>query len=140
MSQTANPFADIFETFTKSMQLPQMNMPSFDMPSMDMDAVVKSGQANMEAITEAGRISVEGMQAVAQRQQEMLSEAVAELQETATDSDAMSKPLDVARERFEKSVANFRELTELASTSQTEAWKILGQRWQDSVASLQKAS
>ena len=135
MSQTANPFADIFETFTKSMQLPQMNMPSFD-----MDAVVKSGQANMEAITEAGRISVEGMQAVAQRQQEMLTETVAELQETATGADAMSKPMEVARERFEKSVANLRELTELASTSQTEAWKVLGQRVQENFASLQKAS
>ena len=140
MSQPANPFADMMESFTKSMQQFQ----PMAMPGMNMEAMVKTGQANMEAITEAGRITVEGMQTLAKRQQEMLSEAITEMQESAKDmasgqgSDMMSKPVEVARVRFEKAVSNFRELAEIAGKSQTEAWSVLGRRWQDGIADLQK--
>ncbi|MFN3233288.1 MAG: phasin family protein [Alphaproteobacteria bacterium] len=141
MSQT-NPFNEMFESFTKSMGQFQPT----SMPSVDMDSIMKSGQANMDAVTEAGRIAVEGMQTLASRQQEMLTEAFTDFQESAkgiTSGDAsemMSKPVEVARERFEKSVANFRELAEIAGKSQTEAWSVIGRRWQESVSNLQKTA
>ena len=137
-----NPFADMFETFTKSM--PQF--PAAGLPGFDMDSAVKAGQANLEAIKEAGRITVEGVQTLAKRQQEMLTEAVSALQDSAKDltsgnaTDAMPNPLEAARKGLETSVANARELAEIASKSQTEAWSVLGQRWQDNVADLRKSA
>ena len=136
MSKAANPFADMFETFTKSMQ----QFPSASIPGFDMDAVVKAGQANLEAFSEAGRITVEGAQALAKRQQEMLTETVSAFQDSGTGSDAMSQPMDAARDGIEKSVANARELAEIASKSQTEAWGVLGQRLQDNIAAVQKSA
>ncbi len=141
MSQT-NPFSEMFETFSKQMSQFQ----PANLPGMDMDAVMKTGQANMDAISEAGRITVEGMQTLASRQQEMLTEAFTQFQDSAQSltsgngGDLMSKPAEVARENFEKSVANFRELAEIASKSQTEAWSVLGRRWQESVSDLQASA
>jgi len=142
MAETANPFADMFSKFTSSMQ----SFQPMSMPGFDLDALTKSSQANMEAFNEAGRIAVEGMQTLASRQQEMLSEVISELQDSAKDlasgggSDMMSKPVEAARARFEKSVANLRELAEIAGKSQTEAWSVLGRRWQESIADFQKAA
>lgn len=142
MSQTANPFADMFDSFTKSMK----SFQPMSLPGMDMDAVVKTSQANMDAISEAGRITVEGLQTLASRQQEMLAEAFSDFQETAkgvaggNGSDLMSKPVEVARQSFEKSVANLRELAEIAGKSQTEAWTVLGRRFQESIADFQKSA
>lgn len=145
MSQT-NPFTDAFETMTKSFTQFAGGMPSFNMgamPKFDMDSVMKTGQANFAAFTEANRIALEGMQAVAKRQQELAAEAMSDFQETAKTitagggADVFAKPVEMARGAFEKSVSNMKELAELAGKSQTEAWGVIGRRFQDSMSELQ---
>jgi phasin family protein len=111
-----------------------------------VDSLVKTGQANIAALTEANRVAFEGFQAVAKRQQEMAAEALSELQETAKSigagkgADVFAKPVELARGNFEKSVANIKELAELAGKSQTEAWGILGRRFQESIAEVQASA
>jgi phasin family protein len=138
MTQT-NPFTEAFESWTKSFgQFPTAGLPSFN-----FDSVVKTSQANIAALTEANRIAIEGMQAVAKRQQELATEAFGKFQDTAKalgegkGADLFAKPVEMAREAFETSVANMKELAELAGKSQTEAWGVLGRRFQDSISELQ---
>jgi hypothetical protein len=63
MSQT-NPFADVLENWTKSFS----QFSGSSIPGLNIDGLMKTGQANMAAITEANRIAFEGLQAVAKRQ------------------------------------------------------------------------
>ena len=137
MSQT-NPFADVFENWTKGFSQFTGAMPGFN-----VDGLMKAGQANIAAITEANRVTLEGIQAVARRQQEMAAAAFSDFQETAktigagAGADVFAKPVEMARGTFEKSVANMKELAELAGKSQTEAWGIIGRRVQESISEVQ---
>ena len=137
MSQT-NPFAEVFENWTKGFSQFTGTVPGFN-----VDGLMKAGQANIAAFTEANRVALEGFQAVARRQQEMAAEAFGEFQETAKTitagkgTDMFAKPVELARGSFEKSVANMKELAELAGKSQTEAWGIIGRRVQESISEVQ---
>ena len=134
MSQS-NPFADMMDSLNQTMK----QMSGMQLPGMNMEALQEAGKANVEAISEANRIAMEGMQALAQRAQEMATEAATDFQESAkamADMDsgnALGKPAEIARGNFEKAVGNLRELAEIASKSQTEAWGIIGKRWQESM-------
>ena len=90
MSQT-NPFADVFENWTKS-----FSQFTGAVPGLNVDGLMKVGQANIAAFTEANRVALEGFQAVARRQQEMAAEAFGEFQEpakTITASDLLALKL-----------------------------------------------
>ncbi len=138
MTQT-NPFADAFDTWSKSFSQFSGAVPGFD-------SLVKTSQANIAALTEANRVAFEGFQAVAKRQQEMAAAAFGDFQETAKSigagkgADVFAKPAELARESFEKSIANIKELAELAGKSQTEAWGIIGRRFQESISEVQASA
>jgi phasin family protein len=141
MSQT-NPFADVFENWTKSFS----QFSGSSIPGLNIDGLMKTGQANMAALTEANRVAFEGLQAVAKRQQEMAAAALGDFQETAKTitagkgTELFAKPAELARDTFEKSVANMKELAELAGKSQTEAWGIIGRRFQESISEVQASA
>ena len=132
MSQS-NPFAEMMESLNQTMK----QMSGMQMPGMNLEALQDASRANIEAISEANRIAMEGMQALAQRAQEMATEATTDFQESAKamsdmdSSNPMGKPAEIARTNFEKAVGNLRELAEIASKSQTEAWGIIGRRFQE---------
>ena len=134
MSQS-NPFADMLENLNQAMK----QMSSMQMPGLNLGSMQDVNQATIEAISEANRIAMEGMQALAQRSQEMATEAVADFQESAKGMADMSggslaKPAEMARANFEKAVGNLRELGEIATKSQTEAWTLIGQRMQQNMS------
>ncbi|MBI1181216.1 MAG: phasin family protein [Alphaproteobacteria bacterium] len=135
----SNPMTDAFETWSKSFT----QFTGAAIPGFSVDSMMKTGQANIAALTEANRIAIEGLQAVAKRQQEMAAAAISDFQETAKTigagkgTEMFSKPVEMAREAFEKSVANMKELAELAGKSQTEAWGVIGRRFQDSLSEVQ---
>src|SRR3546814_7135371 len=52
----------------------------FKLPNVDVDAVVAAQKKNIEALTSANQLAVEGMQAIAKRQAEILRQTVEELQ------------------------------------------------------------
>ncbi len=140
MSQT-NPFADAFENWTKG-----FSQFSGAVPGLNVDSLMKVGQANIAALTEANRVAFEGLQAVAKRQQEMAAAALSDFQETAKTigagkgAEVFAKPVELARDTFEKSIANMKELAELAGKSQTEAWGIIGRRVQESISEVQASA
>ena len=104
-------------------------------PGVDWKEVMASQQKNIAALTEANQRLMEGAQAVAQQQSEIMSKAMAELasatQELMSEGDPQAgaqKRFDLAKSSFESAVGNMQELAELAGQSNSEAMEIINKR------------
>ena len=122
-----NPFLDF--DFTKALG-------DLRVPGLDVDALVAAQRKNLEALTQANQLAVEGVQAVARRQVEIARQAVEEytslLRELSTPvapEDRLAKQVDVVKGAVEKGLANARELTELATKANTEAFNVINKRF-----------
>jgi phasin family protein len=116
------PFFD----FTKLMR-------QFRLPGVDFAALVDHERKNIEALAEANRIAFEGWQRLVRRQAEILQETMKKVVADAGQEDAMKKRADLAKEGFEKALANMRELAEMATKSQKEAFEVVRKRIEENV-------
>ena len=123
MTNQSNPFGDV-----KAM------MAQFKMPGVDMTAIVEARRKDIEALVEANTASYEAMRAMAHKQTEMLSEAMQGMQDAAK-SFAGGKAVadsgvqaDVVRKGFEKTLANMKELADMARHAQSDAMSRITQR------------
>ncbi|MBK8183523.1 MAG: phasin family protein [Candidatus Competibacteraceae bacterium] len=140
-----NPFANVdfskfdFSKFDFSKAFGDVKIPGFD-----LEAAMAAQRKNIEALNAANQAAVQGMQAVAQRQAEILSQAVNEIsvvaQQLASASgnpqELTTKQAEVARKAFEQALANARELAEIVSKSNTEAFAIINKRVTESLQEL----
>jgi phasin family protein len=116
------PFFD----FTKLMR-------QFRLPGVDFAALVDRERKNIEALAEANRIAFEGWQRLVRRQAEILQETMKKVVADAGQEDAMKKRADLAKEGFEEALANMRELAEIATKSQKEAFEVVRKRIEENV-------
>jgi phasin family protein len=116
------PFLD----FTKLMS-------QFRLPGVDFAALVDRERKNIEALAKANRIAFEGWQRLVRRQAEMLQETMKKVVANASQEDAKKKRADLAKEGFEKALANMRELAEMATKSQKEAFEVVRKRIEENV-------
>ena len=140
-----NPFAN--------MDLSKFDMSKFDItkmlgdvkiPGFDMQAAMDAQRKNIEALTAANQAAVQGMQAVAQRQAEILSQAMSEVSTVAQQlagsasnpQEMTTKQAELVRKAFEQALANARELAEMVSKSNTEAFAIINKRVTESLQEL----
>ena len=107
----------------------------FNLPNVDGSAVMKAQQKNLEAVTAANRVALEGMQALARRQVEIVRQASEDFGKAANElsgsksfEDSMVKQADLAKGAFEQALSNLRELTEMTVKSQSEAAELLNAR------------
>ena len=113
----------------------------FQLPSVDIDALIDWQRRDMEALTEANRQASEGLKALVERRNEILRETLTEWQaavKDATSAEAITKRADAAKQGVQKAIANFRELSEMEAQSRNNAWKIVQERMQENMATLQK--
>ncbi|PIE83054.1 MAG: phasin [Candidatus Contendobacter odensis] len=141
-----NPFANFanldLAKFDFSKVLGDMKVPGFD-----AEAMMNAQQKNIEALTAANQAAVQGMQAIAQRQAEILSQAMNEVsgvaQELANASsnsqEMTTKQAELARKAFEQALSNMRELAEMVNKSNAEAFSIINQRVTDSLQEIKSA-
>lgn len=116
---------------------------SYKLPGVDMDAVVAAQRKNVEALTSANRVAFEGMQAVAKRQAEILQETMNEaskaldsLSKAGSPTEAAAKQADLAKDAFERGLANARELMEMITKAQQEATSKINGRIAESLEEL----
>jgi len=109
-------------------------------PSLDVESMMTSQRKNIEALTHANQLAVESVQAVTKRQVEIarqaFDEASAALRDFAQPSppeERIAKNAELAKTSFEKAVAGARELTELVTKAQTEAFDIISKRVTESL-------
>ena len=108
-------------------------MSQFRLPGVDFTAFVDRERKNIEALVKANRIAFEGWQRLVRRQAEMLEETMKKVVADAGQEDVKKKRADLAKEGFEKALANMRELTEMTTQSQKEAFDVVRKRIEESV-------
>jgi phasin family protein len=108
-------------------------MSQFRLPGVDFAALVDRERKNIEALAKANRIAFEGWQRLVRRQAEILQETMKEVVANAGQQDAIKKRADLAKEGFEKALANMRELAEITTQSQKEAFDVIRKRIEENV-------
>lgn len=131
-----NPFAEFdFEKMMKEMKFPAM-------PNMDFGELMQSQRKNVEAITQANKVALEGMQAVARRQAEIMREAMEEVSKasqslassgTSNPQELSAKQTELARSSMERSMERLRELAEMVAKSNSEAFEVLQRRMSEAL-------
>jgi phasin family protein len=106
-----------------------------DFNAPEMKSVMDSQRKNFEALASANKTAVEGFQAVFTRQGEILKQIMDEANATMQTVQAGQKPdaaaaqnIEQVKETLEQAVSNMRELSEMVSKSQQEAFEILNSR------------
>ncbi len=129
----SGPGAD-FTNFLSRMQFPAMP---------DMEAVLSAHRKNMEALTQANRVAMEGAQAIAKRNMEIMQQTMAELSQTVqamTSAEApqakAAKQTDLVKATYERAVANMQEIGDLIQRSNSEALGLINSRFAEGMEEL----
>ncbi len=108
----------------------------FKVPGVDVETLVASQRKNIEALSQANKLAFEGVQAVFKRQVEILRQALEEgasaakeLVEAGTPQEKAIRQTDLAKDAFERSLSNARELSEIIAKSNGEAFDLLNKRF-----------
>ena len=127
-----------FQAFTKMMD-------QFRIPGVDLQAIVDGRRKDIEAVVQANRVAFQGMQALVQRQTEILQQTMSEWQKAAQGmigkdpGAALGSQAELATQAFEKALANMRELAERAIKAQSEAYEVIKHRVQENMEELRSA-
>lgn len=136
-------------TTAKQTPLPELDIvkawSAFKMPGFDVEAIVAYQKRNIEVLTEANRLLVEGTQAVAKRQAEMVNAGLERTVKAAQDLVAAPKPVDkaakqvaFAQDALQLGLSNARELSEMIARTATAAVELCGRRYTESFDEAQK--
>ncbi len=142
-AKTGNPFLDAdmgnimdFGKFAEQ----------FSFPGVDSTALIESQQRNIEALTKANQVAFAGVQAIMQRQAEILSKTVDEttkavqvLSKPGKPEDLWAKQADLLKETYEHGLSDLRELTELSAKANSQAAELLTHRVTDGLNELKGA-
>jgi phasin family protein len=111
----------------------------FTFPTFDVDSVIAAQRKNFDAFTQANQVAVDGIQALVKRQVEIASGAIEEtsaaLKELTAPGGAeekLAKNAELAKTSYEKALAATRELAELVTKTQDEAFGVLNKRFTES--------
>ena len=107
----------------------------FAIPGFNVEAMMASQRKNVEAFTQANQLAMEGAQALARRQVEIARDALEEasalfreLSQPGAPQEKLVKNTELAKTSFEKGLATAKELTELVTKANTEAFNVLTKR------------
>ncbi|VTU16131.1 TIGR01841 family phasin [Variovorax sp. PBL-E5] len=107
-------------------------------------AIVESGRKDLQALVQANEKSYQGLQAVVQRQTEMLKASIGEWQGAVKGMSAgdprenLAKLDTMGKAAFKRALDDIRELAELAAKSQADAFDVVRQRIRDNVDEVSK--
>jgi phasin family protein len=91
---------------------------------------------NIEALTQANRIAFEGWQNLVLRQSEILQDSMKRAVDDAKSQTALKNGAELARNAFETALANMRELAEMATKSQKDAFEVIRKRVEENMNEL----
>ena len=112
--------------------------------TVDVDAVVKTQQKNIEALTVANQAATESVKALAQRQTEILQETMKETQaaidaltKSKTPQDAATAQVDFVKSAFETAFTNMSELANMMASSNKDSMEKLNTRLSANIDEIQ---
>ena len=136
VAETAGRMMDagrsLAEDFTKRIA----EMQSLVIP--DVDTLTTAHSRNMEALSAAYRVALEGAQAVARRNGEIMRQSLAEMEEAVkavasaqAPEEKAAKQVELLKAAYQHAVANMNELSELIQKSNAEALGLLNRRFSE---------
>jgi len=124
-----NPFADF--DFSKIAG-------EFKFPMVNVETAVETGRKNFAAVTTVSTAAVESIKTIATRQGDMFRAAMEDFSKhgsdvlsAATIEEKIAKQIDFAKKSYDLAIANSKELAELYTKGQTEAFETLSARVAD---------
>ena len=122
MTNQTQPFGDVTAM-----------MNQFKMPGIDMAAIVETQRKDIESLMAANAATFESMQALGRKQTEIMNEAMQAMQDSAKSLAGggmadVGKQGEVVRKGFEKTLANMKELADIARHAQSDAMTRITQR------------
>jgi len=124
-----NPFADF--DFSKIAG-------EFKFPMVNVETAVETGRKNFAAVTTVSTAAVESIKTIATRQGDMFRAAMEDFSKhgsdvlsAATVEEKIAKQIDFAKKSYDLAIANSKELAELYTKGQTEAFETLSARVAD---------
>jgi phasin family protein len=107
----------------------------FKFPVMNVETMVETGRKNFAAMTTVSTAAVEAMKSIAQRQGDMVRAAMedfskhgSEVLAAASMEEKAAKQIDFAKKSYDLAIANTKELADLYTKSQTQAFEALNTR------------
>ncbi|HUN43957.1 MAG TPA: TIGR01841 family phasin [Acetobacteraceae bacterium] len=109
-------------------------------PMPDMEAFIAANRRNIETLTAANRVAMEGAQAVARRNMEIMQQNLSELTECMKALASAEGPqakaarqAELLKQAYERAVANMQELRDLIQQSNAEALSLLNKRFAEAM-------
>lgn len=131
--QQKNPAESFFNDMQSAMKQMIESAPSAN--PFDFKAILETQRKNMQALTEANQCAMNGWQALARRQAEMVSEFVQDNSGRARDAIAgsgaqekLAKQAEMVKAACEQSIENTRELADILRKSSNEISEIVNGR------------
>nr|VFJ45370.1 MAG: phasin family protein [Candidatus Kentron sp. FM]VFJ45466.1 MAG: phasin family protein [Candidatus Kentron sp. FM]VFK06648.1 MAG: phasin family protein [Candidatus Kentron sp. FM] len=143
MATQSFDFSKIMSEFEPNKMMEQFSkiMQEYKVPGVDSTAILESSRKNIEALVLANRQAVEGLQAVVNRQGEMLREtaneaasAMKQLSSGDNPTEVMTKQMELIKPALERVLLNARELAEMIQQSNTETFEIVKKRFEESLS------
>ncbi len=125
-----NPFAEFFaqNDFAKFFD-------NYKSLPFDMNSFMETQRKNVQALTNAQQLAIDGLQAVAQRQSEILSQLVEdnsnlakEMMSEGTPEEKIAKNAELFKTVYERSIKNMKDLADMINKANTEASEIINKR------------
>ena len=134
--ETAMDTQSTFADLTKMIE-------QFKLPGIDTAEIVAARRKDVDALIEAHQAAYDGMQALANRQAEMLKEAMQDIQASVKGAAAggvgdPGKQGELARKAYEKVLSNMKELAEIARQSQADALASITKRGTENLEEVKK--
>ena len=127
--------------FTKMFS--EMKMPTLP----DMEALMSAHRRNLETLSAANRVALEGAQAVARRNMEIMQQTMSELTESMRNFASVDSPgaratrqADLLKAAYERAVANMQEIGDLIQKSNGEALGLLNHRFTEAMEEVKAMS
>ena len=114
---------------------------SMKAPAMpDMEALMSAHRRNLETLSAANKVALEGAQAIARRNMEIMQQTMSELTEgmrhfgaTETPQARAARQADMLKSAYERAVATMQEISGLIQKSNGEALGLLNNRFAEAI-------
>jgi len=141
MPNSKNNFTDFFtqNDFSKFFE-------GYNASPIDMKSFLETQRKNLQAVSQAQQSTLEGIQAIAQRQTELLSKLVEDNSSIAkqalsegTPEEKIAQNADIFKSTYERNINTLQEMSDMIGQSNQKATGILNKRVTASVSELKSA-
>jgi phasin family protein len=130
-----NP-TNMLANFTKMME-------QFKVPGVDMAAIMEARSKDFEALKAANQTALKGMQALGEKQAEILRTTLTELQsliqnaaQSGKATEKSAKTGELVQQGVQKALANMRQLAEAGYKAQADTFAVISKRVEENIQEL----